>query len=278
MAGLTLGDGAIQTVLKFQGRVVALQLEQVVAGRDLDQDRHAAPGSHRQHQHGNLDIQHREAPVLKPQPLVFHGCVPLHQLNHQLDLLLLAHRRHTEEVLDVDDPQAPDLHVVLDDGRPMPHCGVGLALHVHDVVCHQPVAAQHQIQRTLALADAALAEDQDAHAQDVEQHPVQAGAGRERILQEALDVHDEHRRELLGAQERHCVGVGDLDQEIGNLQVLGHAQGRDVRAEKRLAGLPLLLGRQRRQEAHLGVAEHLQALQMQVIQEARQRQARLLHT
>ena len=75
-------------------------------------------------------------------------------------------------------------------GLPAARMLPGLRAHVDDVVGHQPVPAHHQVQGDLALADAALAQQQDAHAEHVHQHAVDAGGRRERLLQEALHLLD----------------------------------------------------------------------------------------
>ena len=51
------------------------------------------------------------------------------------------------------------------------------------VVGHQPVAADDQVERAFALADAALAGDQHAEAEDVHQHGVDDGALGEPVLE-----------------------------------------------------------------------------------------------
>ena len=76
-------------------------------------------------------------------------------------------------------PEAADLHVVLDDrvARAVDRALLA-AGDVDDVVGDQPVAAHHQVQGDLALADAALAQQQDAHAEDVHEHAVEAARTR----------------------------------------------------------------------------------------------------
>ena len=54
----------------------------------------------------------------------------------------------------------------------------GAAPDFDGVVGDQPVAADDQVERALALADAALAGDQDAEAEDVHQHGVHASSAR----------------------------------------------------------------------------------------------------
>ena len=118
--------------------------------------------------------------------------VPLDELEDDLDLLPLADRRDAEEVLDVDDPEPADLHVVLDDLGARAVDRVGRAsLHVDDVVGDEPVAAHDEVERNLALADAGLAEEQDADAEHVEQHAVHRGLRGEDVLEVVLDALDE---------------------------------------------------------------------------------------
>jgi len=119
-----------------------------------------------------------------------------------------------------------DLGAAAIDGAALP------ALEIDDVVGHQAVAARHQIQRQLALADAALAQDEHAHADHVDQDPVDRGAGGERLLQELLDVVDEGGGEVAAAQERNArVGGLPLDPVI-HRQVLGHHQACDRELEE----------------------------------------------
>ena len=95
------------------------------------------------------------AQLLDAEPVVLLLFVPLDELDDELDLLGVAHRRDTEQVLDVDDAEAANLHVVLDDlgAAAVDHVGRPLA-DLDDVVGDEAMAAQHQVERRLALADA----------------------------------------------------------------------------------------------------------------------------
>ena len=57
------------------------------------------------------------------------------------------------------------------------------APHEDDVVGDQAVAARHEVERRLALADAALAEDQDAEAVHLDELAVELRLGRETLLE-----------------------------------------------------------------------------------------------
>ena len=79
------------------------------------------------------------------------------------------------------------------------HNRLGAPPHLDGVVGHQAMAAPHQVERALALADAALADEEHAEAEDVEQHAVDDLADGEAVL--------EQRRELAdrgGGRHRAC--------------------------------------------------------------------------
>src|SRR5260370_17640506 len=115
--------------------------------------------------------------------------IPFHQLDHQLDLLLVADRGDADEVLDVDDPQAANLHVMPDDRIPGAVKATRLAAHhVDDVIGDQAMPSHHQVEGDLALADAALAQQQDADSEDVQQHPVKAAHRGEPSLEQGLPL------------------------------------------------------------------------------------------
>ena len=131
--------------------------------------------------------------------------------------------------------------MVLDDlAAGADHRVLGAPLHLDDVVGHQAVAAHDQVEGDLALADAALAEQEDADAEDVEQHAVHGGAGGELLLEEALDPLDEGGGEVRGAEDRHAGLLAGGHHVGGDLDVLrdhqaGHLLGEEGAAAPRRA-------------------------------------------
>src|ERR1051325_6512149 len=107
-----LGHGCMQLIAERLRRVMALVLEQLVARGDLDQRREVAARAHRQPQRRDLHPEDVVVAVVEPEPVVLLAVVPLAQLDDQVDLLRLADRGDAEQVLDVDDAEAADLHVV----------------------------------------------------------------------------------------------------------------------------------------------------------------------
>src|SRR6202171_4055976 len=263
--------------LELLRRVVPLEFQQVVARGHLDDGGQVAPRPHRDDEERHLHVEHGVLLLLDAEPVVLDLVVPLHQLHHHLHLLPLAHGADAEEVLDVDDADSPDLHVVLDDLRAAPvDAAALLALQIDDVVGHQSVAARDEVERQLALADAALAQDEHAHADDVDEHAVHRGRGGERLLEELLDVVDEGGGEVRAAQERHA-RVGRLAlHPVVDRQVLGHHQASDGELEEVAHALHRLVVLEGGEVADLRIAEHLKTVLVDVLGEAAQGQPRLL--
>src|SRR5215470_15005339 len=183
-----LRDLAREPLLEVLGRVVPLELEQMVARGHLDDGGQVAPRTNRDDQERHLRVEDAVLLLLDAEAVVLDPVVPFDQLHHHLDLLAFAHGRDAEEVLDVDDADAADLHVVLDDLRAAPVDRPSLLLlQVDDVVGHQAMAASDEVQRQLALADSALPQDEHPDADHVDENAVDRRAGGERLLQECLD-------------------------------------------------------------------------------------------
>ena len=92
-------------------------------------------------------------------------------MHNQLDSFASANRRGPEQVLDVDHTQAAQLHVVLDQLRALAQQDVAApATNFHDIVGHQPVTTNYQIERALTLAHSRLPRNENADAIYVHQH------------------------------------------------------------------------------------------------------------
>src|SRR5437868_5960605 len=256
-----LGDLARQLFLEVLRRVVALQLEQVVARGHLDDGGEVASGAHGNDEQRHFRVEDAVLLLLDAETIVLDAVVPLDQLDDHLDLLAIAHGRDAEQVLDVDDPDAADLHVVLDDLRAASVDRPALPLlQVDDVVGDEAVAARDQVQRQLALPDSALPQDEHADAHDVDQDAVHRGAGGERLLQELLYVVDEGAGKVARAQKRDARVVRLALDHVVDGQVLGDDEAGDGQPEQSAHARLRFARLERREVAHLGVPEHLQAI------------------
>src|SRR5438477_5441004 len=109
-----LGDLARQLLLEVLRRMMTLQLEQMVARGDFHDGGEVAAGTHRDDEQRHLGVQDAVLLLLDAQAVVLHAVVPFDQLHHHLHLLPIANGGDAEQILDVDDADSADLHVVLD--------------------------------------------------------------------------------------------------------------------------------------------------------------------
>ena len=186
-------------------RVQAARPQQLIAGRHLDEDREVAPGRHRHVDERHLHAEQLVDVLVEPEAVVLARRIPALELDDELHALRRPRRRDAEQIADVDHAEAAHLHVVARQLRAgADHLGLAAPPHLHRVVGDQPMAAHDQIERALALADAAVADDQHAQAEDVHQHAVDDLAHGERIVEERADLGDRQRRGDGGAQQRHA--------------------------------------------------------------------------
>ena len=160
--------------------------------------------------------------------------------------------------------------------RPDDHV-VATPPHLDGVVGHEPVAADDEVERTLALPDAALTGDEDAEAEDVQQHAVDQLAGRQPVLEHRDEPVDGHRRGDGRAQDGHARAVTFGHEVRGRLEAARDQHARNVVAQHAPEGVASRVRRQRLQEADLALAEHQDAPALQVGVEPGERQAGLLN-
>ncbi len=136
------------------------------------------------------------------------------------------------------------------------------------------MTALDQLNGGLALADAAVAEDQHALSVDLDQHAVAGDAGRKHDI----EIGDQRRHELTcalgGAEQGHIVLFRAGEHVGGQLQTGGDDDRRRVGGKKRVHRLLDRLARALVEEAHLALAEDLDALGVEGLKEADQRQYR----
>ena len=167
------------------------------------------PGIERHHHARHGDVEDHRLLAGEAGAVGVLGGLPVLELHHHLDALLLPHRADAEQRGNVDEPDAADLHVVRRQlVPPADQHVVAAAGDLDHVVGHQAVAALDQVEHALALADARAADEEQADAVDVGQRAVQRGARRERLLDDRLDPAVELRRLELasGAPARSARG------------------------------------------------------------------------
>ncbi len=106
------------------------------------------------------------------------------------------------------------------------------AADLHRVISHEPVTAHDEVERALALADAALSGHEHAQPQDVEQHTVPHFPWRKSILEQRGQARDGDRRRRLGAQQWHTRLLGFLDELDRRLEAERQQHARQVAREE----------------------------------------------
>jgi hypothetical protein len=134
--------------------------------------------------HRNPQSEQLEEGLVEAEPVVVAVRVPALELHHQFDALRAARRRDAEQIAQVDHAEAADFHVMAgqlrgaaDDDRR------GASPHLHRIVGHETMATDDEIERALALADAALTDNEHPEAQNVHQHAVDDLAHGEPVLE-----------------------------------------------------------------------------------------------
>ena len=214
---------------------------------------------------------------LEAKPIVFAIRIPALQPDHQFDALRCPRRRHAEQIADVDHPEATHFHVMPRQlGACSDHRRLAAPAYFDRVVGDQAMAADDQIERALALADAAVSDDQDAQPENVHQHAVHHLANGERIVEERGDLGDRNRRCNSRAQHWHSVRVGCREQIGRSPATAGdqHARNlvREHRAEHGHAGVVI----EALEVTHLAFAEHEDPRRPKILMEASKREPGLL--
>ena len=144
------------------------------------------------------------------------------------------------------------------------------------VVGDEAVAALDQLDGQLALADAAVAQNQDALAVDLYQHAMAGDAGRKLKVQHADEAAHQGAGHLVGAQQRYFVLLRQLQHLRKRLQLLAAADddGWRLLAEQLVEALAALFGGKPGQKVHFREAHDLQAQLVEVVIVAGQKQTR----
>src|SRR5690606_11447091 len=107
-----------------------------------------------------------------------------------------------------------------------------------DVVGDEPMTTHHEIERALALADAARAHEQEADAEHVDEHAVQALSRGEALIEDGVQRRDDAARSLRRDEEGRACRIGSLD-EVRAREALAAAReddGGEVLAEEAARG------------------------------------------
>ena len=215
--------------------------------------------------------------VVEAEPLVLARRHPPFQLDDELDALRRSGRRDAEQLLHVDHAEAAQLHVVprqlgarADEDRLL------AAAHFHRVVGDEAVAAMNQIERALALADAALSGDEDAEAEDVHQHRVDHRPLGERVLEQRRQLGNRHRRDDRRLEQRQPRALRLAEQLGRRREAAGDHHARKIERQREAQRLGTARRLEALEVADLALAENQDATRLQVLVKAGEGEAGLL--
>src|SRR5712691_4708971 len=256
---------------------MAARPQQLIASGDFDENRHAPAGRDGHANERDFQAEDFVELIVEPQALVFATRLPALELYDQLDALRQAGRRDPEQVLDVDHAEAPQFHVIARQlGTGADQNGFGAAATLHRIVAHEPVRAHNQVQRALALADAALADDQHAEAEDVHQHRVHHRPLGEGVLENRRQLRDRGRSGH-GRLEQRPPGAFGFDEELRRrLESAGDDDARDINGQREAERRRARWCREAFEVPDFAFAEDEDAAGFEVLMKSRQGQAGLL--
>src|SRR5690606_10953010 len=158
---------------------------------DLDDGAHVAASLHRQAHHAHHHVQDLLVVILHADAVVLCLWVPHLELDHQVYPLAIAHRGDAVQILDVQDAEAAHFHVVaqrrcrLAEDHPRRPI-----IALDHVIGDEPMSLHHELERALALADAALADQQHTHLENVDQDAMNARAWRQMLIEHRVQRRD----------------------------------------------------------------------------------------
>jgi hypothetical protein len=154
--------------------------------------------------------------------------------------------------------------------------GLAAPPDLHGVIGNEAVSADDEIEGALALADAALTDDQDAESENVHQHAMDHLANGQAVVEDGGDLRDRERRRHLRPEQRHVIPLG-REQQLGRRRPpAGDQHARDVVAEHRRQRVEAPVGVEALEVSDFALAEHQDPRRPQVFVEAGQREAGLL--
>ena len=174
--------------------VVAHLLHTVVHSGYLENNCKVTAGLYRDSEQRHLNAEDSHIVCIHAHSVVGLFGVPQLQLDHHVDLLVELNSADAKELTRVDDTDAAQLEEVADIVRRASHQGnVGRLLDLYRVVGDESVTARYKLDRGLALTYAALAEDKDALAVDLNENSVAGDTGSELKIQEVNQLRCENR-------------------------------------------------------------------------------------
>src|SRR5687767_13573926 len=86
--------------------------QQLIPRRDLHEDREISPWRNWHANQRKGQVEDVKTLFVQPEPVVIAARLPTLELHHEFDALRCARRGDAEQILNVDDPESTNLHVM----------------------------------------------------------------------------------------------------------------------------------------------------------------------
>src|SRR6266849_405694 len=204
--------------------------------------------------------------------------IPLLELDHDFNALLLPDSTNPEDCRDIDQSHPAYFHVMPLQLVTAPDQDIVPAFARDDeIIRDQAVAALHEIEYAFRFTDAARPREKEPDPEHIGERAVERNRGSKFHLQHRLDPPVEFRRFQLGADERNSRSTGDFLEAGGQSLTLRHEHGGNGKGKKQLENLLAIRGAQRLEIGDLGFAEHLKSLRRESLNVSGQNQAGARH-
>ena len=188
-----------------------------------------------------------------------------------LQVLLGAHRGFAEDGADVEHAQSAHFEKILQQLRAAAFQGFGRnVIELDHVVGDQSAAARDQLQRQLALAHPALAGDQHAHSQHVQEYAVAGDELRKRAPEIGAHHPDDLQAVQGRGQQRDIARSREFGERGRRFFLLAENDAHQAAAGEAGEGLALVAFAKRGEIGGFGAAEDLDPVGMDQIQVADQ--------
>ena len=260
---------------EFHRGVVAHALLAVIHGGDLKDHGKVPSGGDRDCDGRDLHVENLGVLRLHAEAVIGFAVAPRDHVDDEVDVGAFLDRAHAEQLRDVDDADAAQLDIMLEYRRRGADQLMRRDLFdLNGVVGDQAVAALDELDGRLALADAAVAVDEDALAVDLDQHAVAGHAGGQGALEVGDQARDDIGRRVLRAEHGHVVFFRHLQAFRHRLEAAGEDQRRALVGQEMVKNDDPLLRRELLQVGRLHRAADVDAHRLIVVKKTGQMQAR----
>src|SRR5262249_36510730 len=169
-----------------------------------------------------FDIENTVVLLFESEPLDLPVLLRRFQLEHQVHATFLERREEAKERSNIGDAEPADLDVVAKEARAhTDEIGDAFATDHDDVVCDESMTATNEIQRCLALADAARPENESTEMKDFEERAVELRLRSEASLEPERDAADQDRATKPCRKERHPGAIRLFAQIVRRFRAVG---------------------------------------------------------